>query len=337
LESLVKTKEHLLNSNLVIYDQELTKLKFELATLKSENSLLKAQESTLTRDVLDLNDPAINQALLQKNGIDKALAVLSEEALDQEEINLAKAKLLHAKLLTAKGDFAAAAVAYEQTFKLRPCTNVAMAYISFLYFYKLDFEKVIEITSYTLVLEQQPALKGDLMAQQAQALLKLDRHEDARLLLTEAKKLIEDNHPGEMWAIAKTGRLDKQIEVDTVNIFPPEAVNGIPLTKKQKENYRRGKEVETEDGTTIQYSAKDKQAIRADRLALIASVLIDGGVSYILFKGLNALFNRKQEAAPGRNFQKALEKMHEAEARQTAPAVNAEPGEDEDISESISR
>jgi len=127
------------------------------------------------------------------------------------------------------------------------------------------------------------------------------------------------------------------IEVDTGKIFPPEEINGIPLTKKQKENYRKGQEVETDDGTTIQYSAKDKHVIRADKLALIASVLIDGGVSYILFKGLNALFNKKQEAAPGRNFQKALEKLHAAEARQAAPAVREEPDEDKDISESISR
>lgn len=127
------------------------------------------------------------------------------------------------------------------------------------------------------------------------------------------------------------------ITVDTGKIFPPDEVNGIPLTKEQKKNYRRGKEVETEDGTTIQYSAKDKQAIRADKLALIASVLIDGGVSYVLFKGLNALFNKKQEAAPGRNFHQALEKLKEAEARQAAPVIKAEPGQDEEKAESISR
>ncbi|TSJ44401.1 DUF4099 domain-containing protein [Mucilaginibacter corticis] len=127
------------------------------------------------------------------------------------------------------------------------------------------------------------------------------------------------------------------IEVDTGKIFPPEEINGVPLTKEQKKNYRKGKEVETEDGTTIQYSAQDKHAIRANKLALIASVLIDGGVSYVLFKGLNALFNKKQEAAPGKNFQQALEKMRAAEARQAAPAVKAEPGEDEEQAETISR
>jgi hypothetical protein len=127
------------------------------------------------------------------------------------------------------------------------------------------------------------------------------------------------------------------ITVDTGKIFPPDEINGIPLTQQQKKNYRRGKEVETEDGTTIQYSAKDKQAIRADRLALIASVLIDGGVSYVLFKGLNALFNKAQHKEPGKNFHKAMEKMSEVQARQSTPSVKAEQAEDEEQAETISR
>jgi hypothetical protein len=127
------------------------------------------------------------------------------------------------------------------------------------------------------------------------------------------------------------------IEVDTGKIFPPEEINGIPLTKEQKKNYRKGKEVETEDGTTIQYSAKDKQGIRADRLALIASVLIDGGVSYVLFKALNALFNKPQHKEPGKNFYKAKEKMTEAQAKQAAPTIQAEQGEDEKQAETMSR
>lgn len=35
--------------------------------------------------------------------------------------------------------------------------------------------------------------------------------------------------------------------------------------------------------------------IRSNKLALVASVLIDGGLSYMVYKGLNALFNQKRE------------------------------------------
>lgn len=164
---------------------------------------------------------------------------------------------------------------------------------------------------------------------------------------------IESLEKGEAVNVVKTIRDDKGaqhevlvefdqdtnefIVIDTGKVQAPDEINGAPLTKKQKESYRKGKEVETEDGTTIQYSAKDKQAIRADRIALIASVLIDGGVSYVLFKGLNALFNKPQHKEPGRNFHKALDKLKNAEANQVAPTVKPEQGEDEEQAETISR
>jgi len=127
------------------------------------------------------------------------------------------------------------------------------------------------------------------------------------------------------------------IVVDTGKVQAPDEINGVPLTPKQKENYRKGKEVETEDGTTIQYSAKDKQGIRADRLALIASVLIDGGVSYILFKGLNALFNRPQHQATGKNFHKTLDKMTGREGTHLSVAIKPDNDADEEIAETIGR
>ncbi|WP_114941279.1 DUF4099 domain-containing protein [Mucilaginibacter endophyticus] len=127
------------------------------------------------------------------------------------------------------------------------------------------------------------------------------------------------------------------VTVETGKINPPEEINGIPLTPQQKKDYRKGREVETQDGTTIQYSAKDKRAIRADRLALIASVLSDGGVSYLLFKGLNALFNKEQHQEPGRNFHKAVEKMSQSELKQAVRGVMPENDAEEDISETISR
>jgi hypothetical protein len=127
------------------------------------------------------------------------------------------------------------------------------------------------------------------------------------------------------------------IVVDTDQVNAPEEINGVPLTPEQKERYRKGKEVATDDGTTIQYAAKDKQGIRADRLALIASVLIDGGVSYVLFRGLNALFNRTQQKEPGKNFHKALSSLSAAEAREFVRKVDLNKDTDEEHSETISR
>lgn len=127
------------------------------------------------------------------------------------------------------------------------------------------------------------------------------------------------------------------IITDTERILAPEEINGLPLTAEQKERYRKGKEVETADGTTIQYSANEKRGIRSDRLALIASVLIDGGVTYLLFKGLNALFNKPQKKEPGNNFHKAMSEISKAEAREFAKGYNPGNDADEEYTETISR
>jgi hypothetical protein len=82
---------------------------------------------------------------------------------------------------------------------------------------------------------------------------------------------------------------------DTELILAPDMVNGEFLTAAQKENYRKGKEVQLADHTRFAYSGVDTHGIRSNKIALVASILIDGGMSYVLFKGLNALFNKKHE------------------------------------------
>ncbi|WP_345952945.1 DUF4099 domain-containing protein [Mucilaginibacter sp. PAMB04168] len=82
---------------------------------------------------------------------------------------------------------------------------------------------------------------------------------------------------------------------DTEKILAPDMVNGEFLTPAQKEAFRKGREVQIPDHTIFDYTAIDPQGIRANKLALVASILIDGGLSYVLYKGLNALFNQKHD------------------------------------------
>jgi hypothetical protein len=82
---------------------------------------------------------------------------------------------------------------------------------------------------------------------------------------------------------------------DTEKIITPDMINGEYLTAAQKENYRKGKEVKLPDGTRLQYSGMDTNGIRSNKLALIASLLIDGGLSYMLYRGLNAMFGEKHK------------------------------------------
>ncbi|GGH11903.1 DUF4099 domain-containing protein [Mucilaginibacter phyllosphaerae] len=82
---------------------------------------------------------------------------------------------------------------------------------------------------------------------------------------------------------------------DTEKIMAPDMVNNEFLTPAQKEKYRKGKEVELADRTKFNYSGTDLNGIRSNKLALIASIVIDGGLSYMVYKGLNALFGEKRD------------------------------------------
>ncbi|NCD68303.1 DUF4099 domain-containing protein [Mucilaginibacter agri] len=102
---------------------------------------------------------------------------------------------------------------------------------------------------------------------------------------------------------------------DTEKILAPDMVNSEFLTAGQKENYRKGKEVEIADKTTLTYSGTDVHGIRSNRLALVASLLVDGGLSYMVYQGLNAAFGKEhnspeaEELSPG--YHAAIEDLED--------------------------
>jgi len=118
------------------------------------------------------------------------------------------------------------------------------------------------------------------------------------------------------------------IITDTEKILAPDFINNEPLTAAQKERYRKGKQVETPDGTTIQYSGTESKGINSNKLALIASILIDGGVSYMLYKGLHALFGQKEDKKNAelmsKGYKQALADMQKQEQTKTAAIDNPE-------------
>jgi hypothetical protein len=156
--------------------------------------------------------------------------------------------------------------------------------------------------------------------------------EKGEIINLQKKIFGEDGKPKEV-LIEFDKDTNEFIVTDTDRIQAPDMVNGKPLTEEQKSRYKKGREVKTEDGTTIQYSGTDKEGMRSDKLALIASILIDGGVSYMLYKGLHALLGKKEEKKDekrgvGKNYDEAFKKMQEQEARQKSTIL--QPGEDFD-------
>ena len=76
-------------------------------------------------------------------------------------------------------------------------------------------------------------------------------------------------------------------------------VNGIPLSPAQQEDFRKGKVIELHDGTKFQHSATDSLGVLSDRKRLILSVLIDGGLSYLIFRELKNLRDQRFAQSEG--------------------------------------
>lgn len=79
------------------------------------------------------------------------------------------------------------------------------------------------------------------------------------------------------------------VSIDQDNVIAPDEVNGIPLSPEQKREFREGKKVALNDGTEIQASPASKNGLRSNKKFLIVSLLLDGGISFALYHGVNAL------------------------------------------------
>lgn len=94
-------------------------------------------------------------------------------------------------------------------------------------------------------------------------------------------------------------------------VIAPDKINGYKLKDWQKDDFQKGINVRLPDGTELQHRATDPKGIRADRAALILSVLIDGGISYLLIRGLRHLLNSDKQQAEEQTpaFKKAYAEM----------------------------
>lgn len=87
------------------------------------------------------------------------------------------------------------------------------------------------------------------------------------------------------------------IAVDSDDIIVPEEINGTPLTEEQKRKMKQGQVVEMSDGTAVQTSpaAAKNNFLQSNRKLLIASVLLDGGLSFFLVKGMQLVHNKTNQ------------------------------------------
>lgn len=101
------------------------------------------------------------------------------------------------------------------------------------------------------------------------------------------------------------------IEYDPEKVIVPEKVNSQVLTDQQKDAFRNGEVIWLNDGTQFQYRASDRKGIRADRAALVLSILLDGGISYLIIRGIKALVGLPQQDAETEGYLKALDEIQQ--------------------------
>lgn len=102
------------------------------------------------------------------------------------------------------------------------------------------------------------------------------------------------------------------VGVDRESIIVLEEVNGVKLTPEQKREFKDGKAVTLNDGTEFQFSPSSPNNLKSNRQFLIASLLLDGGMSYLLFhvlKNLITIEQPKEGLGYNKGYLDALDKV----------------------------
>lgn len=103
-------------------------------------------------------------------------------------------------------------------------------------------------------------------------------------------------------------------------------INGIKLTPAQIRDLKRGKEISVDDDTKVQLSPKadNKAKVSSNtRILLLASLAVDGGLSFLIIKGVEKLqrmrleYKKQQETASFRDGLETMKKLLETKIAQS--------------------
>jgi len=143
----------------------------------------------------------------------------------------------------------------------------------------------------------EPSLRIDPVYREPNSHPHLSEDERQRLIRSEIaniRKSYVDKNGNVQTEIIEYDQETKQfMSFDPRAIKAPEAVDGQTLSPEQKKKYKEGEVVELADGTEFQLSTIDKRGIRSNRNGLILSVVLDGGLSYLLITGIQRMLGKK--------------------------------------------
>jgi hypothetical protein len=107
-------------------------------------------------------------------------------------------------------------------------------------------------------------------------------------------------------------------------INAPRQVNGETLSAKQKKKYTEGEAVRLADGTEFQLSPSSPKQIRSNNRGLVLSVLVDGGISYVLITGIQKMLGKESQAekAYSEGYLQAIKEVQKQVERRIARNPN---------------
>ncbi len=113
------------------------------------------------------------------------------------------------------------------------------------------------------------------------------------------------------WVIEYDPETREFVSSDPAKVRVPAMINGEKLSDLQKDQYRNGEIVQLTDGTRLQRRASSRSGVTSNREALMYSLILDGGISYLLLRSLRNLFgNRTPQKDPyTEGYQRAVQDM----------------------------
>ena len=145
----------------------------------------------------------------------------------------------------------------------------------------------------------EPSLRIDPVYREPNSHPHLSEDERQRLIRSEIanikKSYVDKNGNVQTEIIEYDNETRQFMSFDPRAVHAPDAVDGQKLTPEQKKKYKEGEVVELTDGTEFQVSTTDKRGIKSNRRGLILSVILDGGMSYLLITGIQRMLGRKSK------------------------------------------
>jgi hypothetical protein len=101
------------------------------------------------------------------------------------------------------------------------------------------------------------------------------------------------------------------MDYDPKKIKVPEQINGENLSVEKKRKLKEGEVITLVDGTQVQIRTSDKNGLRSNRGLLVLSILMDGGLSYLLVTGIARLVGVKyqEDKSYSRGYIEALREV----------------------------